>query len=153
MKKILALASLAFACNAFAGGYLDRADGFNARTVQGRVEVAGWACDTATPDFQGWVHFWGRNASGPVFLGALPANIPREPAVGALCGGNHVHGFSGSLYVGTYLGRYSPISAHFIPLNGSPFELSLPFNQPAPLLIEVPQINNPEVPELPPGAG
>jgi hypothetical protein len=54
------------------------------------TSIMGWACD---PDDYGkalMVHLY---ADGK-FAGAVTANVPREPAVGAQCGGKSQHGFS-----------------------------------------------------------
>ncbi|MGL6240675.1 hypothetical protein [Aeromonas dhakensis] len=89
MKKIIfsALISLCLVSNAFAGGYLEAASKYN---------YTGWACDPDTPNYAGWVHIWRDDG---IFLGALPANNNREPAVAANCGAGDagVHGFSGTI--------------------------------------------------------
>ena len=50
----------------------------------------GWGCDRAAPNEPVWLHIW-RDDS--VYLGAGFADIYRESAVGAACGGSSQHGF------------------------------------------------------------
>lgn len=114
MKKILAALSVALAFNASASGYLESAT---------KYTYAGWACRQSTPGYQGWIHFW---RDDNVFLGALPANIPREAAVGAVCGDSGAHGFGGTLsFSATYLdNRSHSVHAYFINQDNTVFELS-----------------------------
>jgi hypothetical protein len=55
--------------------------------------INGWTCDPNNYNLPLAVHFY----DGPGFvtmIGATTANITREPAVGAECGGNSAHGFN-----------------------------------------------------------
>ncbi|GJC07242.1 hypothetical protein ACSZND_13400 [Aeromonas hydrophila] len=108
MKKIIfsALMCLSLVSNAFAGGYLEAAS---------KYKYTGWACDPDTPNYAGWVHLWRDDG---IFLGALPANHNREPAVAANCGAGDagVHGFSGEIsFPNDYLDNQTHIvRAYFI---------------------------------------
>lgn len=58
--------------------------------------ISGWACDQNNYSQALTIHFY-MNApydSGGTFIGSTTANIAREAAVGAQCGGNVSHGFS-----------------------------------------------------------
>jgi hypothetical protein len=114
MKKILVAASMACALNAFAGGYFENASLYT---------YTGWACEPTTPDFQGWIHFWRDDGK---FLGALPANISREAAVGDNCGGNSSHGFFGNIsFPQEYLDlQWHAVHAYFIRQDNTVFELT-----------------------------
>ncbi|MFE8643468.1 hypothetical protein ACFX58_00100 [Sphingomonas sp. NCPPB 2930] len=84
MKKIFLLAGLVCAAAAaHAEGWTEGAT---------KYEYSGWACDPSTPGYQGWVHIYREST----YIGALPANQPREAAVGQLCGNDHgAHGYNG----------------------------------------------------------
>lgn len=56
--------------------------------------VWGWGCDRAVPNQPVWLHIW---RDDNVFLGAAPADLYRESAVGTACGGNSQHGFYAKL--------------------------------------------------------
>jgi hypothetical protein len=57
--------------------------------------AAGWTCDANAFHQPLQVHFYKDAPAGTgSFIGAATANLVREPAVGALCGGNSAHGFS-----------------------------------------------------------
>ena len=103
--------------NALAEGWI----GSTSNTYTDGAHIEGWACNPATPGVSGWVHFWSGSADNK-FLGALHANIPREQAVGNICGDSGVHGFSGPLDV-PYAerdGKRHKIVAYFINENGQP---------------------------------
>lgn len=58
--------------------------------------ITGWACDADNFNQALEIHIYkdGQAGSGAAGLGGYIANVPREAAVGAQCGGNSVHGFS-----------------------------------------------------------
>lgn len=95
--------------SSFAAGYFGS---------QNKTFYEGWACNPATPGYSGWIHFWRDDG---VFLGALIANIPREAAVGAVCGDAGVHGFSGTLsFPSSYLdNQVHTVRAYFINQDGA----------------------------------
>jgi hypothetical protein len=68
-------------------GYLDGANCNN---------IGGWTCDANDYSAALEVHFYADAPAGQggVFIGSTTANITREAAVGAQCGGNAKHGFS-----------------------------------------------------------
>ncbi|MCG8985656.1 hypothetical protein MI467_02230 [Delftia acidovorans] len=103
--------------NVLAEGWIESAS--NAYTDGAHIE--GWACNPATPGTSGWVHFWSGSADNK-FLGALPANIQREQAVGSICGDSGRHGFGGSLSVpyAELDGKKHKIIAYYVGENGQP---------------------------------
>lgn len=105
----VAFFAMSLPISSFAAGY------FNS---QSKTYYEGWACNPATPGFSGWIHFWRDDG---VFLGALNANIQREPAVGAICGDSGVHGFSGALsFPASYLdNQVHTVRAYFINQDGA----------------------------------
>ncbi len=55
----------------------------------------GWACDTDNYNQAIDIHFYKDGPAGTgTFIGSANANLPREAAVGAECGGNSDHGFT-----------------------------------------------------------
>lgn|GEM_PF-5981938 len=98
------------------------------------VSVSGWACDSAAPDDLIEVEVW----RGSLFVGSLPANGFREPAVATACGSSHSnHGFNGVVKMPVYLldggsypvqvfGRRSDRSV--FPLTGSPQNKTFAFD-------------------------
>ncbi len=55
----------------------------------------GWACDGNDYNQAISVHFYADAPAGSgTYVGQTVANLPREAAVGAMCGGNSSHGFS-----------------------------------------------------------
>lgn len=85
------------AISLFLGGLLSlmafnaNAAGYMGHTKKDYTE--GWACNPATPNYSGWVHFWRDDGK---FLGALHAAQPREAAVGEICADAGYHGFAGA---------------------------------------------------------
>ncbi|MFA5068319.1 MAG: hypothetical protein WC466_09865 [Candidatus Izemoplasmatales bacterium] len=75
------------ATNELPNGYLDGANCNN---------IGGWTCDANDYSAPLEVHFYADAPAGQggVFIGSTTANITREAAVGAQCGGNAKHGFS-----------------------------------------------------------
>jgi len=87
MKKLVAViagfgAVLGFAQAAHAGGNVESLH------IAG---ASGWACTPSSPNWQGNISVIRDDG---VVLAVGPANIVREPAVGAVCGGNSAHGFN-----------------------------------------------------------
>ncbi len=82
----------------------------------------GWACNPSTPGYSGWIHLWRDDGK---FVGAIHANIQREPAVGSICGDVGIHGFSGTVSIpADYLDNaWHTVRAYFINDDGSSFEL------------------------------
>jgi hypothetical protein len=75
----------------------------------------GWGCDRATPVNPVYVHI-GRDDN--VFLGAGPANLMRESAVGSICGGNTQHGFYVKLTIPENLLDYKSHTVHIYVVGG-----------------------------------
>jgi hypothetical protein len=73
----------------------------------------GWTCDGSSYANALNVHFYADGPAGSgTFLGAASANLPREPAVGDLCGDNVNHGYSFSTPAGLKDGRQHMIYAY-----------------------------------------
>lgn len=87
--------------------------------------LKGWTCDPDNYSQPLQVHFYeeqGGNAFAK-FLGASTANVAREPAVAAQCGGNNLHGFSYNLPASMKDGAAHKIHAFAInigPVNSNP---------------------------------
>lgn len=111
--------SLFAALTVFASGAVHAAGYFSAVN---KSTYEGWACNPSTPGYSGWVHLWRDDGK---FVGAIHANIQREPAVGSICGDVGVHGFSGTLSIpADYLDNaWHTVRAYFINDDGSSFEL------------------------------
>lgn len=107
-------ASSFFMSNAQAAGWID--------VGTSAFRFAGWACDPSIPNYSGWVHFYRDDNK---FLGALLANIPRDPGVASACGDTGVHGFDGVLSVpAEYLDNNThTVRAYFIRPDNSHFLL------------------------------
>lgn len=90
-KLFFALLVLFNCVSARAAGWVD-----GAHIVDSDFRVWGWGCDRSVPNEQVWLHIW---RDDNVFLGAAHANIYRESAVGAACGGSSQHGFYAKLVV------------------------------------------------------
>lgn len=82
---------------------------------------AGWTCDPDNYNTSLQVHFYDGPSSGGVtkFLGATTANLTREAAVGAVCGGNVNHGFSFSTPDSIKDGQNHSIYAYYIDIDAS----------------------------------
>ncbi len=117
MRKLcfLLFAALTF----FASGAVHAAGYFSAVN---KSTYEGWACNPSTPGYSGWIHLWRDDGK---FVGAIHANIQREPAVGSICGDVGIHGFSGSVDISAdYLDNAShTVRAYFINDDGTSFEL------------------------------
>ncbi|MBV7463042.1 MULTISPECIES: hypothetical protein [unclassified Acidovorax] len=107
-------ASSFFMSNAQAAGWID--------VGTSTFRFSGWACDPSIPNYSGWVHFYRDDNK---FLGALLANIPRDPGVASACGDAGVHGFDGVLSVPVdYLDNNEhAVRAYFIKPDNSNFLL------------------------------
>jgi hypothetical protein len=115
LATVLAVCSSGFlASHAQAAGWIDAATS--------TFRFAGWACDPSIPNYSGWVHFY---RDDDKFLGALLANIPRDPGVASACGDAGVHGFDGTLSVpADYLDNNNhTVRAYFIRPDNSHFLL------------------------------
>ncbi len=114
VRTLMAAAAFTFTvADASAAGY------FNSTS---KYDYEGWACNPGLPGYSGWLHFWRDDG---VFLGALHAGIPRESAVGEICGDSGVHGFSGKLDVKyEHLdNKVHTVRAYFINPDNTNFEL------------------------------
>lgn len=112
---ILALSAGSLAIsNAQAAGWID--------VGSTAFRFAGWACDPSIPNYSGWVHFYRDDNK---FLGALLANVPRDPGVASACGDAGIHGFDGVLSVpAEYLdNKEHTVRAYFIKPDNSHFLL------------------------------
>jgi len=82
--------------------------------------TTGWTCDPDNYAQAIDVHFYkdGPAGAGGTFMGAVNANLAREAAVGALCGGNSNHGFSYNIPASIYDGVAHTIYAYAINIGG-----------------------------------
>jgi len=140
-KSYLAIGfcAAAFSVSVSAAGWVDSAS---------LTYYSGWACDSADPNYQGWIHVW---RDDNLFLAGIPANIPREPAVASLCGGSGVHGFGSIISLpDSYLdNKVHKVRFYFIKRDGSNFEVP---GSPVSVVFGNGQIKPPEPPAPPPPA-
>ncbi len=98
-------------------GHVANAAGFIDQISMDPTYYAGWACNPATPNVPGWVHFY---RSDNKFVGFLRAESQREAAVGGICGDAGAHGFAGNVQQNwsLYDSLTYQIRAYFIPDDG-----------------------------------
>ena len=119
-KRVFAVVAFALKLILIFGMKDAGAEGYFSAVTQYRYE--GWACNPATPNYAGWLHFWRDDGK---FLGALHAGIQREQAVGNICGDSGQHGFHGDLqFSADYLdNKKHTVRAYFINADNTSFEL------------------------------
>lgn len=84
----------------------------------------GWACDPDNYAESLRIDFYADGNGFGTFLGSTYASVPREAAVGALCGGNSSHGFSFQLPATLKDGQLHTIYAYGINIgSGTPYKL------------------------------
>lgn len=124
MKKIIAIAAAAVGVMGFAQASMAAGNLESKYSTQ----VSGWACDAGSPSYKGAILVV---RDDNLFLGQGVANLNREPAVAAQCGGNAAHGFnlqlsdasplfwdSNNHYVHVY---YQSVNGQLVDVPGSPF--------------------------------